>query len=562
MIQLQPADTPSCLRAYDRFDYFEMVPPGIAEQMFQLPEGGSVSIDGWTFDVVLQRIGFTTGGIFSWVIGTKGVAGDRDGPGAQALLGMGGGAYGNSLSAASDASGALYWTDSKNDKIKKAVNDGQWTVSTFISGVRSSSIAFDQSGDLWVIVEYGPLQKYDSKGTLLAQFPLPLFGGIAQLWDPMVADKASGLWSTVREAYCSTLWRIDTSNGNVTRIAGLTTAERQAIIDAGQTPPVDGPLLNCVFHTANITYVSDDGKTLVLGGGDETQARKVDIAANQVTSLCTDGVWRELQDIRGGYYIGTPIGLDPDGLPYSMVYPWVLSGTRTWLRKLVPVTVPDPAAFNSASFTSQNIPLQMTAGATVALEVQMTNNGTTTWTEANQYHVGAQLPVQDSPLFGGRLYLGAGVSVAPGQIGIFQGTIQAPAAGVYQVQWQCVQDGVQWFGDKTPAVTVTVQQGGTIMTKSVVLDWSGAQTQNEAVANAQTADHFVVTLDAGAPVAVPGGLTARTFTFLNVPSGTHAVSVACADAAGNLLAPAVMGSAVVPNDPTAPIPVAITVTLA
>jgi len=117
---------------------------------------------------------------------------------------------------------------------------------------------------------------------------------------------------------------------------------------------------------------------------------------------------------------------------------------------------------NNASFVSQSVPTSMTAGQSYSVSVTMYNSGTTTW-ESNTYKLGSQNP-QDNTLWtgGSRVYMPAGTTVPPGSSYTFYFTVTAPAAaGSYNFQWRMVQEGVEWFGDYTPNVVVSVSPAPT-----------------------------------------------------------------------------------------------------
>jgi RHS repeat-associated protein len=123
------------------------------------------------------------------------------------------------------------------------------------------------------------------------------------------------------------------------------------------------------------------------------------------------------------------------------------------------MTPPPPP--NGAQFISQSVPQTMTAGQSYSVSVTMKDTGSNTWTTASQYNFGSQ-NAQDNTTWGmGRVALPS--SVASGSQVTFNFTVTAPAtSGTYNFQWRMVQDGVEWFGDLTPNVVVTVnpQSGG------------------------------------------------------------------------------------------------------
>ena len=85
----------------------------------------------------------------------------------------------------------------------------------------------------------------------------------------------------------------------------------------------------------------------------------------------------------------------------------------------------------------------------------MQNTGTTTWTDAAQFHLGSQNP-QDNTRWG-VLRVALPGPVAPGANVTFSFSVTAPnSVGTYNFQWRMVQDAVEWFGDFTTNVAVSV----------------------------------------------------------------------------------------------------------
>ncbi len=110
---------------------------------------------------------------------------------------------------------------------------------------------------------------------------------------------------------------------------------------------------------------------------------------------------------------------------------------------------------NHAQFVSQSVPATMIAGHEYPVTIQMRNVGSSTWTAGGNYKLGTQNPRDNSNWGSNRAVFGAGQTL-PGQVKAFQFTVKAPAAGTYNFQWRMLREQVEWFGDATTNVVVTV----------------------------------------------------------------------------------------------------------
>jgi hypothetical protein len=121
---------------------------------------------------------------------------------------------------------------------------------------------------------------------------------------------------------------------------------------------------------------------------------------------------------------------------------------------------------NHATFISQSVPTQMSGGRSFPVSITMKNTGTTPWTRAGGFKLGAQSP-QDTHRWGvARVELGADESVAPGATRRFDFQVRPPtAAGAYPFQWRMLREYMEWFGDFTPVVSVTVTELPTLRVK-------------------------------------------------------------------------------------------------
>jgi hypothetical protein len=121
-----------------------------------------------------------------------------------------------------------------------------------------------------------------------------------------------------------------------------------------------------------------------------------------------------------------------------------------------------PPAYR-ASYVSDTLPAQVTAGSTVTVSVTYTNTGSNTWDSNTR--LGTSDPRDRSSDF----YNSAdwindhrptsvdGGSVAPNQNGTFTFIIEAPTTtGQYTEKFELVQEGVSWFNDAGDDLTWTV----------------------------------------------------------------------------------------------------------
>jgi hypothetical protein len=138
----------------------------------------------------------------------------------------------------------------------------------------------------------------------------------------------------------------------------------------------------------------------------------------------------------------------------------VMPGTPT--PTLPPPTAthtPTPPAL-AAQFVSQSVPSSMTGGQQYSVSVTMRNTGTTTWTAASLFRLGAVNPYDNVKWGMNRVGLGGSDSVAPGQQKTFTWTVIAPSSGNHNFQWRMLREGVAWFGDMSTNAVVAVSGGG------------------------------------------------------------------------------------------------------
>jgi hypothetical protein len=116
---------------------------------------------------------------------------------------------------------------------------------------------------------------------------------------------------------------------------------------------------------------------------------------------------------------------------------------------------------NAASFVSQTVPSQVNAGGAFSITVTMQNTGTTTWSRfpVRGHFLGSQNPQDNSTWGTNRGWMDPSACVPPGRPYTFTFSVTAPSApGSYPMQWQMLEDAVEWFGQKTPLLNVNVVQ--------------------------------------------------------------------------------------------------------
>ena len=116
---------------------------------------------------------------------------------------------------------------------------------------------------------------------------------------------------------------------------------------------------------------------------------------------------------------------------------------------------------NNSQFISQTVPTGVAIGESFDVSLVFKNSGSLTWKNSNPkgYFLGSE-NARDNFTWGtNRIYLPK--TVAPGDSVTISGKLTAPSiAGVYNFQWQLLQDGVQWFGQKSKNISITVTDSG------------------------------------------------------------------------------------------------------
>ncbi|MEN9841229.1 MAG: hypothetical protein RL376_1029 [Verrucomicrobiota bacterium] len=112
---------------------------------------------------------------------------------------------------------------------------------------------------------------------------------------------------------------------------------------------------------------------------------------------------------------------------------------------------------NKAQFIKQTVPARLAPGQVSPVSITLRNIGKTTWASGSGFKLGSQA-VQDNTLWTGSNRVALTTSpTAPGQDQVFTFNITAPASpGTYSFQWLMLQEGVEWFGEITPLVSLRI----------------------------------------------------------------------------------------------------------
>ena len=104
-------------------------------------------------------------------------------------------------------------------------------------------------------------------------------------------------------------------------------------------------------------------------------------------------------------------------------------------------------AQNNSQFISQSAPSMLDENEAFSVSIVFKNTGSTTWTSATNYKLGTQNP-QDNTFWGIGTRIALPHDVEPGEEVTFSANLITPENGG-GLQWQMVQDGVAWFGEKS-----------------------------------------------------------------------------------------------------------------
>jgi hypothetical protein len=193
---------------------------------------------------------------------------------------------------------------------------------------------------------------------------------------------------------------------------------------------------------------------------DTNSAQNLGAAAEQhVKALAQTAFQQELQDLLNGKLTQIHNATGSEAACNSVVNHDTSCVNRGAVNYPPYQPCTDPPPPHDVSFVSHAVPASMTAGQSYAVSVTMRNTGAATWTAAEGYKLGSQNP-QDNQTWG-LVRVVVPFNVGPDQQVTFNFTVTAPStAGTYNFQWRMLKEWVEWFGEFTPNVAVTVSAGG------------------------------------------------------------------------------------------------------
>ena len=130
---------------------------------------------------------------------------------------------------------------------------------------------------------------------------------------------------------------------------------------------------------------------------------------------------------------------------------------------------------NNALFISQDVP-ELVGGETIEVSITMKNSGQTAWTPRGQFRLGSQGPADNTIWGPDRVHLDEVDSIVPGAEKTFIFEVTVPEAdGIYNFQWQMVQDGEEWFGAKSELKQVISGNPGSYLDNcDATTDWKSS----------------------------------------------------------------------------------------
>jgi hypothetical protein len=205
-------------------------------------------------------------------------------------------------------------------------------------------------------------------------------------------------------------------------------------------------------------------------------------------------------------------------------------------------------AANDAEFVSHSFASgSMEIGSSRLYSVTFKNVGTGAWsTDSTPHRLGSQNPYDNGTWGFGRVALQPSESVAPNSQKTFSFYVIAPQTpGTYNLQWGMLEESVEWFGDSSPNIQVSVVGDGTppttpgelqstgVTSSSISLAWGAATDSGSGLAGYKLYRRLASQSAGAESLIASPSTTSYTDTGLSYSTG-YAYYVKAYDFAGNL----------------------------
>ncbi|MBI4064326.1 MAG: hypothetical protein HY401_08520 [Elusimicrobia bacterium] len=226
------------------------------------------------------------------------------------------------------------------------------------------------------------------------------------------------------------------------------TANSQITLFIGSPGDTTPPVISNVSASSNETVSGI--KTISVNATDNVGVAKVE--------FYIDGIYKAEDTTGPEYTYSWNTALYTNG-PHSFYAKAYDTSGNSATSSIFNVTVANASNpnVNGAQFVSHSVPSSMNPGQNYTVSLTMKNNGTTLWTSTGGYKLGSQNP-QDNNRWGlSRIFMASGEQIVPNQNKTFNFTVTAPTTpAVYNFQWKMLVENLEWFGDTTTNVSVTV----------------------------------------------------------------------------------------------------------
>jgi arylsulfatase A-like enzyme len=112
---------------------------------------------------------------------------------------------------------------------------------------------------------------------------------------------------------------------------------------------------------------------------------------------------------------------------------------------------------SNAAYLRQEVPERMNPGEKVTVSITMRNNGLSTWKDTDNYMLGSWNPESNNIWGISRVALDQGEQIKPNENKIFEFEITPPTQeGKYFFQWRMLEENIEWFGNETRSVVISV----------------------------------------------------------------------------------------------------------